>query len=45
LGARIDPVSQSIKITGRFIKHPDDILAGMSGTALFYPASVVSAAP
>ncbi len=35
LGARIDPVSQSIKVTGRFVKHPDDLLSGMSGQARF----------
>ncbi len=37
MGAKIDAVSQTIKITGKFIKRPPNILAGMSGTAKFSP--------
>lgn len=35
MGAEVDAVSQTIKITGLFTSHPQNILAGMSGTALF----------
>ncbi len=39
LGAEVDPVSQTIKITGKFVQDPDHstkrVLAGMSGTAFF----------
>ncbi|MCW2242493.1 efflux RND transporter periplasmic adaptor subunit [Azospirillum canadense] len=35
LGARIDPVSQSIKIFGSLIQPTPDLIAGMSGTAQF----------
>ncbi len=35
IGAAVDAVSQTIKVTGRFKKTPDDVLSGMSGTALF----------
>ena len=35
LGAKVDAVSQTIKITGVFINRPDSVLAGMSGTARF----------
>jgi membrane fusion protein (multidrug efflux system) len=37
LGAKVDAVSQTIKITGIFIKRPRNVLAGMSGTAKFAP--------
>ena len=37
LGAKVDSVSQTIKITGVFVKRPDNVLAGMSGTAKFAP--------
>ena len=37
LGAKVDAVSQTVKITGIFIKRPDNVLAGMSGTAKFTP--------
>lgn len=33
LGAVVDPVSQTIRITGIFIDNTDNILSGMSGTA------------
>ena len=36
LGSRVDPVSQSIKITGNLMQAPDQVLSGMSGTAQFY---------
>lgn len=38
LGARIDAVSQSIKITGVIIGKADDLLDGMSGRAIFASA-------
>ncbi len=38
LGANVDPVSRTIRVTGEFKKTPKDVLAGMSGTATF-PAS------
>lgn len=37
LGAKVDAVSQTVKITGVFVKRPDEVLAGMSGTAKFTP--------
>ena len=37
LGAKVDSVSQTIKITGIFVSRPDTVLAGMSGTARFAP--------
>ncbi|EFL90991.1 efflux RND transporter periplasmic adaptor subunit [Ahrensia sp. R2A130] len=37
LGAKVDAVSQTIKLTGTFIKRPQNVLAGMSGTAKFAP--------
>lgn len=39
LGASVDPVSQTIRVTGEFRKTPRDVLAGMSGTATF-PAAL-----
>ncbi len=35
IGARVDPVSQTIRVFGRFQKTPPDVLAGMSGSARF----------
>ncbi len=35
IGANVDPASQTVKIVGIFNKLPDDIIAGMSGTAQF----------
>lgn len=35
LGARIDPVSQSVKVTGRIIGKATELLAGMGGRASF----------
>lgn len=35
LGAVVDPVSQTIKLTGKFEGNLDGVLSGMSGTALF----------
>ncbi len=37
LGAKVDAVSQTIKMTGKFTKRPGQVLAGMSGTAKFSP--------
>ncbi len=39
LGAKVDAVSQTIKITGVFSIRPNNVLAGMSGTATFAPPS------
>lgn len=39
LGAKVDAVSQTIKLTGRFTQRPGSVLAGMSGTATFAPPS------
>jgi len=35
IGAIVDPVSQTVRITGEFTGSIDDILSGMSGTAYF----------
>ena len=35
LGAAVDPVSQTIRVKGRFQSKPDRVLSGMSGTASF----------
>ncbi len=35
IGARVDPVSQTIRVFGRFMKQPQAVLAGMSGSARF----------
>ncbi|MGH8657097.1 MAG: efflux RND transporter periplasmic adaptor subunit [Gammaproteobacteria bacterium] len=35
LGARVDPVSQTIRVDGVFASAAHDVLAGMSGTAKF----------
>lgn len=37
LGARIDPLSQTIPVTGRLVKNTSELLAGMSGWAEFTP--------
>lgn len=37
LGARIDPVSQSIPLVARIVGQHDELLAGMSGKAVFNP--------
>ncbi|MEM8749869.1 MAG: efflux RND transporter periplasmic adaptor subunit [Pseudomonadota bacterium] len=37
LGAKVDAVSQTIKLTGTFVNRPANVLAGMSGTAKFAP--------
>lgn len=37
IGSRIDPVSQSLPVWGRFDKVPEGLIAGMSGTASFQP--------
>ena len=35
IGARVDPVSQTIRVFGQFKKPPKGVLAGMSGSARF----------
>jgi RND family efflux transporter MFP subunit len=35
IGARVDPASQSVRISGRLTGEGDGLLAGMSGTAVF----------
>ncbi len=35
LGARVNPVNQTLEVEAAFIKRPSDLLAGMSGTAVF----------
>ncbi len=35
IGANVDPVSQTIKVIGVFATPPANVLAGMSGTAIF----------
>lgn len=37
IGAMVDAVSQTVRITGKFVSPPAHILAGMSGTASFQP--------
>lgn len=37
VGAKVDAVSQTVKLTGTFRLRPADVLAGMSGTAQFQP--------
>ena len=39
VGAKVDAVSQTIKLTGMFVSRPSNVLAGMSGTARFLPPS------
>lgn len=35
IGANVDPASQTVKVKGLFRAQPDNVLAGMSGAALF----------
>ncbi len=35
IGARVDPVSQTIRVFGKFKEKPEHVLAGMSGSARF----------
>lgn len=35
INAEVDPVSQTIRVKGEFKELPEDVLPGMSGTALF----------
>lgn len=37
VGAKVDAVSQTVKLTGAFSQRPGNVLAGMSGTARFDP--------
>ncbi|MBF0109924.1 MAG: efflux RND transporter periplasmic adaptor subunit [Magnetococcales bacterium] len=41
IGARVDAVSQSIKVTGRFQEKPTDLLPGMSGRVMLNPPPTV----
>ena len=40
LGAKVDAVSQTIKITGIFLRRPQNVLPGMSGFARFDPPAL-----
>ena len=40
LAARVDPVSQSIKVNAGIDGHFDDLIAGMSGQVLMEPPPV-----
>lgn len=42
IGASVDPVSQTVKIVGRFVERSDWVLAGMSGTATFSESLLAS---
>lgn len=44
IGARIDPVSQSIEVFGRTVSDDSALLSGMSGRALFEPPRAEAAA-
>ena len=39
IGSEVDPVSQTISVSGVFEKLPSEVLSGMSGSALFQPSS------
>ncbi len=39
VGAVVDPVSQTVKLTARFKEQPEGVLSGMSGTAQFKQAN------
>ena len=36
IGARVDPVSQTIRVFGKFKEKPQRVIAGMSGSARFF---------
>ncbi len=40
IGARVDPVSQTIRVFGKFTEKPEHVLAGMSGSARFLDEKV-----
>lgn len=42
IGARVDPVSQTIRVFGKFKEIPKQVLAGMSGSARFLDRTVSS---
>jgi RND family efflux transporter MFP subunit len=42
IGARVDPVSQTIRVFGQFKEQPKQILAGMSGSARFTDRKLIS---
>jgi len=45
LGAKVNPVNQTIEAFGRFTDLSPDLLAGMSGTAVFSPPKTIKKAP
>ena len=45
IGARVDPVSQTIRVFGKFQEQPKQVLAGMSGSARFMKTKAVSKSP
>ncbi|MDH5563099.1 MAG: efflux RND transporter periplasmic adaptor subunit [Nitrospirota bacterium] len=45
IGARVDPVSQTIRVFGEFKEQPQDVLAGMSGSARFMDRKLKSKTP
>jgi RND family efflux transporter MFP subunit len=42
IGARVDPVSQTIRVFGKFKEQPKQVLAGMSGSARFMDRKALS---
>ena len=42
IGARVDPVSQTIRVFGQFKEQPKQVLAGMSGSARFTDRKLIS---
>ena len=42
IGARVDPVSQTIRVFGKFKEQPKEVLAGMSGSARFIGRKMLS---
>ncbi len=44
IGARVDPVSQTIRVFGKFQEQPKQVLSGMSGSARFMDKKVRSKA-
>ncbi len=39
IGAAVDPVSQTIEVTAVFLEPPENVIPGMSGTAIFEDAA------
>jgi len=42
IGARVDPVSQTVRVFGQFKEQPEGVLAGMSGSARFMDRKLTS---